>query len=86
MAAWSSSSFSVQFLRTGNYNRSYGDLASRTTNGNWWSDTAGSATNGRNLDTNTGNVNAQNNNWRGNGFALRCGATCNAVTSSTIQQ
>jgi hypothetical protein len=62
----------LQFLRTGNYNRSYGYLNERTTNGNWWSGTAGSATNGRNLNTWTGNVNAQNNNFRGNGFALRC--------------
>ena len=71
MAAWSSSSFSVQFLRTGNYNRSYGYLNERTTNGNWWSGTAGSATYGRYLSTWTGNVYAQNNSFRGYGFALR---------------
>ena len=62
----------LQFLRTGYYYRSYGYLASRTTSGNWWSATAGSATNGRYLGTDTGYVYAQNNHWRGYGFALRC--------------
>ena len=65
-------SWPLQFLRTGNYYRSYGYLNARTTHGYWWSGAAGSATNGRNLNTWTGNVNAQNNNFRGNGFALRC--------------
>ena len=74
------------FLRTGHYARSYGNLAARTTDGNWWSATAGSATHGRYLGTWTGYVYAQNNYSRGLGLALRCGATCNAVTSSTIQQ
>ena len=62
----------LQFLRTGHYTRSSGRLAARTTHGNWWSGTAGSATNGRDLDTYTGIVYAQNNNFRGFGFALRC--------------
>ncbi len=62
----------LQFLRPGYYNRSYGYLASRTTYGDWWSATAGSATNGRYLATNTGYVNAQDIYWRGHGFALRC--------------
>ncbi len=62
----------LQFLRTGYYNRSYGYLASRTTTGFWWSGTAGSATDGRDLNTRTGYVYAQNNYWRGDGFALRC--------------
>ena len=65
-------SWPLQFLRTGYYRRSYGYLNARTANGIWWSDTAGSATNGRNLNTNTGNVNAQNSYFRGYGFALRC--------------
>jgi len=60
------------FLRTGNYNRSNGNINERVTNGNWWSTTAGSATNGHNLNTNPTNVNPQNNNYRGNGFAVRC--------------
>ncbi len=62
----------LQFLRTGLYHRSYGNLASRTTHGYWWSATAGSATYGRYLDTSTGFVHAQNNYFRGYGFALRC--------------
>ncbi len=62
----------LQFLRTGYYNISYGNLASRTTSSIWWSDTAGSAVVGRVLNTYAGVVNAQSNNWRGYGFALRC--------------
>ncbi len=71
----------LQFLRTGFYYRSYGSLNVRTTGGYWWASTAGSATYGRNLYTWIGYVNAQYNDWRGYGFALRCGATCNGVTS-----
>ncbi len=62
----------LQFLRTGYYNRSYGYLRGRTTDGNWWSGTAGSATHGRYLSTWAGNVYAQGSNFRGYGFALRC--------------
>ena len=62
----------LQFLRTGHYGRSYGYLNERTTDGHWWSGTAGSATNGRLLNTWTGNVYAQYNLFRGYGFALRC--------------
>lgn len=36
----------LQFLRTGNYYRSYGYPDGRTWNGNWWLFTAGSATDG----------------------------------------
>ena len=61
----------LQFLRTGLYHRSYGYLHVRTSLGYWWSGTAGSATNGHSLDTWTGIVAAQNNNFRGFGFALR---------------
>jgi hypothetical protein len=39
--------------------------------GYWWSGTAGSATSGRNLSTWTDLVNAQDNLFRGFGFALR---------------
>ena len=62
----------LQFLRTGAYDRSYGYLNVRTTAGFWWSGTAGSATDGRHLGSNTGYVYAQANNFRGYGFALRC--------------
>ena len=61
----------LQFLRTGFYYRSYGSLNVRTTGGYWWASTAGSATYGRNLYTWIGYVNAQYNDWRGYGFALR---------------
>ena len=56
-----------------------------TAGGDWWSSTAGSAPYGRYLDTWTGVVYAQIINFRGHGFALRCGATCNGVTSSTYE-
>ncbi len=62
----------LQFLRTGLYDRSYGYLLVRTTDGLWWSGTAGSATSGRYLNTWTGYVYAQSNYFRGFGFALRC--------------
>ncbi len=62
----------LQFLRTGLYHRSYGALDGRTTGGFWWSGTAGSAAHGRDLYTWAGNVHAQNNHFRGLGFALRC--------------
>ena len=67
----------LQFLRTGYYARSYGYLNVRTTHGHWWSGTAGSAAHGRYLSTWTGNVYAQNNSFRGGGFALRCVAQRN---------
>ena len=62
----------LQFLRTGDYRRSYGYLNVRTADGLWWSGAAGSATGGRSLYTWTGNVDAQDNYFRGYGFALRC--------------
>lgn len=61
----------AHFMRTGNYNYN-GNINNRTRNGNWWSTTSNSATNGRNLNTNPGNVNPQNNSYRGNGRAIRC--------------
>ena len=58
--------------------------------GLWWSGTVGSVISGRHLTTWTGNVYAQNTDFRGNGFALRGVAkitpTCNGVTGSTIKQ
>jgi len=61
----------LQLLRTGHYGRSYGYLHGRTTAGYWWSGTAGSAINGRNLNAWIGNVYVQSNYYRGVGFALR---------------
>ena len=70
------SSWFYRFWRAGNYNRSNGSVINRTTNGNWWSRNASSDQNANNLNTNisssTGNVNAQNSNYRGNGFSVRC--------------
>ena len=43
----------------------------RGSNGNYWSSSLNSATNGRNLNFNRGGVNPQNNNNRFNGFAVR---------------
>jgi hypothetical protein len=43
----------------------------RGTNGNYWSSSLNSATNGRNLNFNSGGVNPQNNNNRYNGFSVR---------------
>ena len=43
----------------------------RGSNGNYWSSSFNSATNGRNLNFNSGGVNPQNNNNRFNGFAVR---------------
>lgn len=43
----------------------------RGANGNYWSSSLYSATNGRNLNFNSGGVNPQNNNNRFNGFAAR---------------
>ena len=63
----------LQFLRTGLYHRSYGYLRGRTVNGLWWSAPARSATGGRDLDTYTSHVYAQNSYIRGGGIALRCG-------------
>ena len=43
----------------------------RGSNGNYWSSSLNSQTNGRNLNFNSGGVNPQNNNNRFNGFAVR---------------
>lgn len=66
------------YLNTGGY------LNGRTTDGNWWSGTAGSATYGRYLDTWTGNVNAQDNGFRGLGFALRLVRDVKENTNETL--
>ncbi len=43
----------------------------RGSNGNYWSSSLASATNGRNLNFNSGGVNPQNTNNRFNGFTRR---------------
>ena len=62
----------LNFLRTGYYERSYGYIYGRVTDGLWWSTTAGSATLGRYLNTFPTGVFPQGNNYRGLGFAVRC--------------
>jgi len=62
----------LNFLRTGYYNRSDGNVNVRVTRGFWWSTTAGSNAYGLNLATNPTVVDPQNNYYRGYGFAVRC--------------
>jgi hypothetical protein len=62
----------VWFPATGNRNNTSGALNNVGSNGNYWSDTPNSATNGYNLNFNAGWVNPSNNNNRANGFAARC--------------
>ena len=62
----------LNFLRTGYYVRSNGDIYVRVAGGNWWSTTAGSATYGHSLGTLPTAVYPQNNHYRGYGFAVRC--------------
>ena len=40
--------------------------------GNYWSATAASGSNARNLNANAGNLNPQNSNNKGNGLTVRC--------------
>jgi len=56
----------------GVYNRSNGTINNRTTESSYWSSTANSETNAYNLNSNGTNFNTQNNNYRGNGFPVRC--------------
>ena len=62
----------LSFLRSGNYNYDSGALNNRGTNGNYWSLRGNSGTNANNLNFNSTNINPQNGNNRGNGFAVRC--------------
>jgi len=62
----------LNFLRTGYYYRSYGKTDYRDASGVWWSITNNSPTHSFRLDTAPTNVNPQNSNYRGSGFAVRC--------------
>ncbi len=62
----------LQFLRTGNYRRSYGYLYGHTTDGDWWSNTASSATYGHILGTWPSNIYTHHSNFGGGGVALGC--------------
>lgn len=61
-------------------NRNGTSLNNRGTNGNYWSASLNSQTNGYNLNFNSTAVNPANNNNRFNGFSVR------AVQHSSIQQ
>ena len=66
----------------GNFNgTSYNNGGS---NGNYWSSTLNSSTNGRNLNFNSGNVNPQNNNNRYNGFSVRAVRAVSALTTHRL--
>ena len=56
----------------GNVNQTSGSTVNQGTNGNFWSIGANSSTNARNLNFNGSNVNPENNNYKSNGFSVRC--------------
>jgi len=66
----------LDFWRAGFYYRSNGTVFNRTTDGYWWSRNASSTTNANYLPTgissNTGYVSAQDSDYRGYGFSIRC--------------
>jgi len=62
----------LNFLRTGYYYRTDGNVNNRTSSGDWWSDASSSDTNGYSLGTGSTNVFLQLNYSRGYGFAVRC--------------
>lgn len=55
----------------GYLNNSNGALNNRGSNGNYWSSTQNSSTNGYNLNFNSSNSNMNNNN-KAYGFSVRC--------------
>ena len=57
---------------SGYRNNSNGSLSNDGSNGNYWSSSPNSQTNGYNLNFNSGNVNPSNSNNRANGFPVRC--------------
>ena len=62
----------TSYPASGNRSVGSGTMANEGSNGYNWSASPNNATNGLNLNFNSGNVNPQNNNNRGNGFPLRC--------------
>lgn len=57
---------------SGNRNNTSGGINNVGSNGNYWSSSPNSATNGYNLNFNSTNVNPSNSNNRTNGFTVRC--------------
>ena len=62
----------LNFLRTGYYNRSYGNIHIRTSDGLWWSVANYSNINARRLNTYPSGIVPNGNGSRGTGFAVRC--------------
>ena len=62
----------TSYPASGNRNVGSGAMNNEWNNGYYWSASPYNATNGYNLNFNSGNVNPQNNNQRGNGFPVRC--------------
>ena len=62
----------LPFPASGNRNNSNGAMNTVGSNGNYWSSSPNSVTNGFNLNFNSGSVNPSNNNNRANGFPVRC--------------
>lgn len=63
---------SLNFLRTGVYDRLNGGINGRVSGGNWWSSATGPGMNGHHLGTAPTDIGSQRNNYRGHGFAVRC--------------
>lgn len=76
----------LNFLRTGDYRRSNGNIYGRVAGGYWWSTTAGSATYGHNLNTLPTDVYPQYNNYRGNGFAVLVTSLSLSVTAASSRK
>ncbi|MBR2709692.1 hypothetical protein IKE72_01275 [Candidatus Saccharibacteria bacterium] len=62
----------LDFVVSGVYNRSYGTIYGRTTEGPFWSGTAVSATSARHLTSHSTGFSPQHADYRGFGFAVRC--------------
>ena len=76
----------LNFLRTGRYYRSGGNVYVRITGGDWWSTTAGSDVYGYALGTHPANTYPQGINSRGYGFAIRCGGRGGVREANTTRE
>ena len=73
VAGWRTGVCFCSLPMSGNYNYNNGDVNNVGNNGNWWSATSGSqSAYAHNLEFNAGNLNPQNDNFRGNGLTVRC--------------
>ena len=69
------------FPASGYRNNSNGGLNNAGSNGNYWYGSPSSATNGSNLNFNSGNLNVSNSNNRAYGFSVRC---VSAITDDPV--